>query len=172
MSQSNVEVGDDVQSWLDDQRYKEGFFTEVATDEMAKGINEDVIRAISAKRNEPEWMLQFRLDAFNHWKGMEEPHWLKANYPNLDYQDYSYYSAPSCGSCDDTCGSQTGATQGTGVAETNNYLTAEVEEAFNQLGVPVREGKAVAVDAILTRSRYQQLTVMTSRNMGLFLFVQ
>ncbi|EJD6378086.1 Fe-S cluster assembly protein SufB [Providencia rettgeri] len=148
MSQSNVEVGDDVQSWLDDQRYKEGFFTEVATDEMAKGINEDVIRAISAKRNEPEWMLQFRLDAFNHWKGMEEPHWLKANYPNLDYQDYSYYSAPSCGSCDDTCGSQSGATQGTGVAETNNYLTAEVEEAFNQLGVPVREGKAVAVGAI------------------------
>ncbi len=82
---------------------------------MAKGINEDVIRAISAKRNEPEWMLQFRLDAFNHWKGMEETSLAKANYPNLDYQDYSYYSAPSCGSCDDTCGSQSGATQGNSV---------------------------------------------------------
>ncbi|HGI5215064.1 TPA: Fe-S cluster assembly protein SufB [Providencia alcalifaciens] len=148
MSQSNVEVGEDVQSWLDEKRYKEGFFTQVATDEMAKGLNEDVVRAISAKRNEPEWMLQFRLDAFNHWKGMEEPHWLKAHYPNLDYQDYSYYSAPSCGSCDDTCGSQSGATQSTGTAEEANYLTSEVEDAFNQLGVPVREGSKVAVDAI------------------------
>ncbi|ETT01451.1 Fe-S cluster assembly protein SufB [Providencia sp. PROV188] len=148
MSQSNVEVGEDVQSWLDEKRYKEGFFTQVATDEMAKGLNEEVVRAISAKRNEPEWMLQFRLDAFNHWKGMEEPHWLKAHYPNLDYQDYSYYSAPSCGSCDDACGSQPGATQSTGAAEEANYLTSEVEDAFNQLGVPVREGSKVAVDAI------------------------
>lgn len=109
MSQSNAEIGEDVQTWLNDGRYKEGFFTNVATDELAKGINENVIRAISAKRNEPEWMLNFRLEAFQHWLGMEEPHWLKAKYPQLDYQDYSYYSAPSCGSCDDTCGSQPGS---------------------------------------------------------------
>ncbi|AUU01523.1 TPA: Fe-S cluster assembly protein SufB [Morganella morganii] len=144
MSQSNAEIGEDVQTWLNDGRYKEGFFTNVATDELAKGINENVIRAISAKRNEPEWMLNFRLDAFQHWLGMEEPHWLKAKYPQLDYQDYSYYSAPSCGSCDDTCGSQPGAVQ----SPAGSFLTSEVEEAFEKLGVPVREGQAVAVDAI------------------------
>lgn len=144
MSQSNAEIGEDVQTWLNDGRYKEGFFTNVATDELAKGINENVIRAISAKRNEPEWMLNFRLEAFQHWLGMEEPHWLKAKYPQLDYQDYSYYSAPSCGSCDDTCGSQPGAVQ----SPAGSFLTSEVEEAFEKLGVPVREGQAVAVDAI------------------------
>ena len=144
MSQSNPEMGEEVQTWLNDGRYKEGFFTNVATDELAKGINENVIRAISAKRNEPEWMLNFRLEAFEHWLGMEEPHWLKANYPDLDYQDYSYYSAPSCGSCDDTCGSQPGATQ----SPAGSFLTNEVEDAFEKLGVPVREGQAVAVDAI------------------------
>ncbi|MFW8253956.1 Fe-S cluster assembly protein SufB, partial [Klebsiella pneumoniae] len=82
---------------------------------------------------------------------MEEPHWLKAYYTRLDYQDYSYYSAPSCGSCDDTCGSQPGATQqstadalGIPATDGKNYLTSEVEKAFEQLGVPVREGKEVA----------------------------
>lgn len=149
MTRSNVEVPDDVQAWVNDGRYKEGFFTQLATDELAKGINEDVVRAISAKRNEPEWMLAFRLEAYRAWLQMEEPHWLKANYDKLNYQDYSYYSAPSCGSCDDACGSQPGAQQQPGAAMPNNsYLTSEVESAFNQLGVPVREGSEVAVDAI------------------------
>jgi Fe-S cluster assembly protein SufB len=149
MTRSNVEVPDDVQAWVSDGRYKEGFFTQLATDELAKGINEDVVRAISAKRNEPEWMLAFRLEAYRAWLQMEEPHWLKANYDKLNYQDYSYYSAPSCGSCDDACGSQPGAQQQPGTAMPNNsYLTSEVELAFNQLGVPVREGSEVAVDAI------------------------
>ncbi|KAA9001240.1 Fe-S cluster assembly protein SufB [Affinibrenneria salicis] len=148
MARSNVDVPEDVQVWMDDGRYKEGFYTELATDQLARGINEDVVRAISAKRNEPEWMLEFRLNAYRAWLEMEEPHWLKAHYDKLDYQDYSYYSAPSCGSCDDSCGSQPGATQQSGIEEVNNYLTREVENAFDQLGVPVREGKNVAVDAI------------------------
>jgi len=149
MTRSNVEVPNDVQAWVSEGRYKEGFFTQVATDELATGINEEVVRAISAKRNEPEWMLEFRLEAYRAWLQMEEPHWLKANYDRLNYQDYSYYSAPSCGSCDDACGSQPGAEQqpGAQLAE-NSYLTSEVELAFNQLGVPVREGSEVAVDAI------------------------
>jgi Fe-S cluster assembly protein SufB len=155
MSRSNVEIPDNVQSWVGDgNKYKEGFFTALATDELASGINEDVVRAISAKRNEPEWMLEFRLQAYRAWIKMEEPHWLKGEYKPLDYQDYSYYSAPSCGSCDDSCGSQPGATQQSTAdslavpALEKNYLTTEVEKAFNQLGVPVREGKEVAVDAI------------------------
>lgn len=146
MSRSNVEVSDDVQIWLGDDKYKEGFFTELVTDELARGINEQVVRAISAKRNEPEWMLEFRLNAYRAWLEMEEPHWLKAHYDKLDYQDYSYYSAPSCGQCDDTCGSQPGATQQSGGH--SDYLTEEVEKAFDQLGVPVREGGKVAMDAI------------------------
>lgn len=94
--------------------YKEGFFTQLQTDELAKGINEDVVRAISAKRNEPDWMLEFRLNAFKAWLTMEEPHWLKAHYDKLNYQEYSYYSAPSCGNCDETCASEPGAVQQTG----------------------------------------------------------
>ena len=120
-------------------------FTRLQTDELAKGINEEVVRAISARRNEPQWMLEFRLNAYRAWLEMEEPHWLKAHYDKLNYQDYSYYSAPSCGNCDETCASEPGAVQQTGA---NTFLTSEVEEAFNQLGVPVREGREVAVDAI------------------------
>ncbi|STS91398.1 iron-sulfur cluster assembly protein SufB [Klebsiella variicola] len=85
---------------------KRGFFTRLQTDELAKGINEEVVRAISARRNEPQWMLEFRLNAFRAWLEMEEPHWLKAHYDKLNYQDYSYYSAPSCGNCDETCASE------------------------------------------------------------------
>lgn len=148
-SNVNVEVPDNVQAWVSEGRYKEGFFTQLQTDELAKGINEEVVRAISAKRNEPAWMLEFRLEAYRAWLQMEEPHWLKANYDKLNYQDYSYYSAPSCGSCDDACGSQSGAEQQAGAAlNDNGYLTSEVEQAFEQLGVPVREGSEVAVDAI------------------------
>lgn len=142
------ETSDDVQMWEGKLNYKEGFFTQLQTEEFANGINEDVVRAISAKRNEPEWMLEFRLKAFRAWLEMEEPHWLKAHYEKLDYQDYSYYSAPSCGNCDDTCASEPGATQASDSAPASDYLTQEVENAFNQLGVPVREGKEVAVDAI------------------------
>ncbi|WP_367988906.1 Fe-S cluster assembly protein SufB [Vibrio sp. NTOU-M3] len=120
------------------QKYKEGFYTDVASDTLEKGINETVIRAISAKRNEPDWMLEFRLQAYQQWLTMTEPRWLKADYPELDYQDYSYYSAPSCEACNDKPSDD----------GTNSYLTEEVEHAFDQLGVPVREGNNVAVDAI------------------------
>lgn len=148
MAQSGISMPEDVQSLIGDGRYKQGFFTEIETDQLAHGLNEDVVRAISAKRNEPEWMLEFRLNAYRAWLKMEEPHWLKAHYDKLDYQDYSYYSAPSCGNCDDTCDSKPSAEQQSGSETANNYLTQEVEAAFDQLGVPVREGQKVAVDAI------------------------
>ncbi len=103
----NTEATDDVKTWSDGPlNYKEGFFTRLKTDELAKGINEEVVRAISARRNEPEWMLEFRLKAYHARLEMEEPHWLKAHYEKLNYRDYSYYSAPSCGNCDDTCASE------------------------------------------------------------------
>ncbi|MGL9774220.1 MAG: Fe-S cluster assembly protein SufB [Sodalis sp. (in: enterobacteria)] len=151
MARSNTdtpEAIDATQPWVKSEPYKEGFFTQLATEELAHGISEDVVRAISAKRDEPEWMLELRLNAYRAWLEMDEPHWLKAKYKPLDYNDYSYYSAPSCGACDDTCDSQPGATQQSGAEGAKNYLTDEVEQAFNQLGVPVREGSEVAVDAI------------------------
>lgn len=85
MTRSNVEMPNEVQAWVSEGRYKEGFFTQLATDELAKGINEEVVRAISAKRSEPEWMLEFRLEAYRARLQMEEPHWLKANYDRLNY---------------------------------------------------------------------------------------
>lgn len=137
----------EVQAWVSEGRYKEGFFTQLATDELAKGINEEVVRAISAKRNEPEWMLEFRLEAYRAAADGRAA-LVEGQLRSPELRDYSYYSAPSCGSCDDACGSQPGAEQQPGAATEKDYLTSEVELAFNQLGVPVREGSEVAVDAI------------------------
>ncbi len=137
-----------MQAWVREGRYKEGFFTHVPTDELATGINEEVVRAISAKRNEPFWMLEFRLKAYREWVQMQEPHWLKPNYPDLNYQDYSYYSAPFCGRDEDVCAAHPREKAAYATVARKDYLTHEVELAFNQLGVPVRESGKVAMDAI------------------------
>src|SRR6185437_12936274 len=74
--------------------YKYGFVTEIETDTLAKGLSEDTIRLISAKKNEPEWMLNWRLKAYAHWLKMEEPEWANVHYPKIDFQDIIYYAAP------------------------------------------------------------------------------
>lgn len=74
--------------------YKYGFVTDIEADNAPKGLNEDIIRFISAKKNEPEWMLAYRLKALRHWLTMEEPHWAKVSYQKPDFQDIIYYSAP------------------------------------------------------------------------------
>src|ERR1700745_2334019 len=75
--------------------YKYGFVTDIAADEAPKGLDEDTIRFISAKKNEPEWMLDWRLKAYRHWLTLEEPHdWPMLKYPRIDYQKTIYYSAP------------------------------------------------------------------------------
>lgn len=112
--------------------YKEGFITNLETDELSKGISIDVINAISKKRNEPNWMLEFRLSAYKSWLKMKEPHWLKAKYSPINYQKYSYYSAPSCNLNN----------------KKNSFLTKEVKKTFDKLGIPVHENKKIAVDAI------------------------
>ena len=71
--------------------YQEGFETLVENETAPKGLNEDVIRYISQKKNEPEWLLNFRLKAYRHWLTMSEPHWLKGHYNPIDYQDIYYY---------------------------------------------------------------------------------
>ena len=74
--------------------YKYGFVTDFEADNAPKGLNEDIIRFISAKKNEPEWMLDYRLTAFRHWLTMDEPNWAHVSYQKPDFQDIIYYSAP------------------------------------------------------------------------------
>ena len=74
--------------------YKAGFQTDIEAESLPPGLSEETVRAISAKKNEPQWLLDWRLKAFAHWQKMEEPHWLNAHYPHINYQDIIYYSAP------------------------------------------------------------------------------
>ena len=76
------------------EKYKYGFVTDIETDSAPKGLNEDIVRFISAKKNEPKWLLEWRLKAFAHCLTLEEPDWAKVGYPPIDYQDAYYYSAP------------------------------------------------------------------------------
>ena len=76
------------------QEYKYGFVTDIEADDAPPGLNEDIIRFISAKKNEPEWLLDWRLKAYRHWLTMTEPTWANVQYPPIDYQDIIYYSAP------------------------------------------------------------------------------
>jgi Fe-S cluster assembly protein SufB len=79
---------------IDVDQYKYGFVTDIETEKAPKGLNEDIIRFISAKKDEPQWMLDWRLDAFKRWQTMEEPTWARVNYPKIDFQDLYYYAAP------------------------------------------------------------------------------
>ena len=120
-----------------DSDYKWGFVTEVEADMAPKGLNEEIVRLISAKKNEPEWMTEWRLKAYRYWTGLkyEEPTWSRVHYPKIDYQDIYYYSAPV---------SKRGP-------ESLDEVDPEMLEAFNKLGIPLEEQKAlsgVAVDAI------------------------
>ena len=76
------------------REYRAGFVTEVEVDTIPPGLNEDMVRLISAKKNEPEWLLEWRLKAYRHWLTMKEPTWPNVHYPPIDYQNVVYYSAP------------------------------------------------------------------------------
>ncbi len=79
---------------LAEEEYKYGFVTDIEADSLPPGLNEDVIRAISTRKGEPEWMLEWRLKAYRQWQKMEEPRWAFLEYPKINYQDIVYYSAP------------------------------------------------------------------------------
>jgi Fe-S cluster assembly protein SufB len=120
-----------------DSDYKWGFVTDIEAEIAPKGLNEDIVRFISAKKNEPEWLLEWRLKAYRHWmkQNYEEPKWAKVHYPPIDFQDMHYYAAPV---------SKKGA-------ESLDELDPELVEAFNKLGIPIEEQKkltGVAVDAV------------------------
>jgi Fe-S cluster assembly protein SufB len=121
---------------LVNQPYKYGFITDIETDTIPRGLNEDVIRLISAKKNEPEFMLEFRLKAYRQWLKMTEPNWAHVNYPAIDYQNIVYYSAPK----------QTKAK-----LDSLDEVDPALLETFEKLGIPLSEQKRlsnVAVDAI------------------------
>jgi Fe-S cluster assembly protein SufB len=120
---------------LVNQPYKHGFVTDIESDIAPKGLNESTIRMISAKKNEPDWLLEFRLKAYQQWLTMKEPQWPNVNYPKIDFQSISYYSAPKpkkkLGSMDE--------------------VDPELLRTFEKLGVPMHERAAlagVAVDVI------------------------
>lgn len=115
------------------KEYKLGFETLVQSDTFEKGLNEDVIRAISAKKNEPEWLLDFRLKAYKKWLKMEEPSWANLKYPKIDYQDIAYYSAPKK------------------ALNSLDEVDPEILKTYEKLGIPLEEQKqlaGVAVDAV------------------------
>src|SRR5829696_7246997 len=116
--------------------YKYGFVTDIEADEAPKGLTEDTIRFISARKNEPGWMLEWRLKAYRHWLKMDEPHWANLAYPAIDYQDIIYYSASkqkiNPNSLDE--------------------IDPELRRTFEKLGISLDEQKrltGVAVDAVI-----------------------
>ena len=112
---------------LEAENYSAGFSTEIEMDMAPKGLNEDIVRFISAKKDEPEWLLEWRLKAFERWKTMEEPTWAKVRYPAIDYQNYHYYAAPKAGAS----------------YETIDDVPEEILETYKKLGIPLREAEVL-----------------------------
>ncbi len=116
--------------------YRYGFVTDIATEEFPKGLNEDIVRLISARKKEPEWMTEWRLKAFRHWQKMTEPSWPNFEYGPIDYNDLYYYSAPK---------------QNKENPKNLEEVDAELLKTFDRLGIPLTEQKrltGVAVDAV------------------------
>jgi Fe-S cluster assembly protein SufB len=120
---------------LSKQEYKYGFVTNIEQEIAPKGLNEDIIRMISAKKNEPEWLLEWRLKAYRHWLTMKEPKWQNVHYPPIDYNDISYYAAP----------------KQTNKAKSLDDIDPELRATYQKLGIPLEEQMmlaGVAVDAV------------------------
>jgi Fe-S cluster assembly protein SufB len=132
---------------IDVDQYKYGFFTDIEAEKAPKGLNEDIVRFISAKKNEPEWLTNWRLEAYRRWVTMREPTWARVSYPPIDYQDLYYYSAPKTAAG----------------PKSLDEVDPELLKTYEKLGIPLRErailagvqvpegeaaGRGVAVDAI------------------------
>ncbi len=116
--------------------YKAGFYTDISTEYLPKGLNEDTVRAISEKKEEPEWMLDFRLKAYRHWLTLKMPEWAHLNIPPIDYQDIIYYAAPK-------------KKEG---PKSLDEVDPELLKTFDKLGIPLHEQKllsGMAVDAVM-----------------------
>ena len=125
---------DDILKNITQQEYKEGFVTDVRQEFIPKGLDESIIRTISRLKDEPDWLLEFRLDAFGKWQKMNMPHWGHLDLPEIDFQNIIYYAAPKRDE------------------DRPKEIDPKLEETFEKLGIPVREREAlagvVAVDAV------------------------
>lgn len=127
---------DKILNELTQNEYKYGFYTDIDIDSIPKGLSDDVVRMISEKKNEPEWLLEYRLKAYRHWEKMKMPNWPHLKLPEINYQDIVYYAAPKQ------------------KAKLNSLdeVDPELLETFEKLGIPLEEQKAlagVAVDAVM-----------------------
>ncbi|WP_254493314.1 Fe-S cluster assembly protein SufB [Bartonella sp. B1099] len=113
---------------IDVDQYKYGFETKIKTDKAPKGLNEDIIKFISAKKNEPEWMLTWRLQAYRRWLTMQEPHWARLEYPKIDFQELYYYAAPK---------DHTGP-------KSLDEVDPELLATYEKLGIPLKEQEILA----------------------------
>ncbi len=132
MTDSNKTIKD-----LTNETYKYGFVSDIASETIPRGLNEDVIRLISAKKKEPPFLLEWRLNAFRHWLTMKEPTWANIHYPPINYQDIIYYAAPKAQK---------------DKPKSLDEVDPEVRKTFDKLGIPLEEQKllsGVAVDAVL-----------------------
>jgi Fe-S cluster assembly protein SufB len=121
---------------LTSKEYEHGWTTNIEADSAPKGLNEDIIKFISAKKNEPEWLLEWRLKAYRHWTKMKEPRWPNVTYPPIDYQDVIYYSAP----------------KKSPTAKSMEEIDPELIKTFEKLGISLTEQKrltGIAVDAVI-----------------------
>ena len=130
-----AEESNEILKEVTETEYKYGFYTDIEMDTAPKGLDENTIRFISAKKEEPEWMLEFRLKAYQKWLTMELPNWAHLNIPPIDYQDIIYYAAPKAKKQLDSL----------------DEVDPELLDTFNKLGISLDEQKAlsgVAVDAV------------------------
>ena len=126
-------AGNDIIKNITENEYEHGFTTDVEQEFIPKGLNEDIIRLISAKKGEPGWLLEFRLDAYRRWCGMKMPQWAHLDIPPIDYQDIVYYAAPKSDK------------------DRPKEIDPALAETFEKLGIPLHEREAlagVAVDAV------------------------
>ncbi len=113
---------------IDVDQYKYGFETTIEMDLAPKGLSEDIIRLISSKKNEPEWMLEWRLEAYRRWQTMEEPTWARVRYPKIDFNDIHYYAAP----------------KGTTGPKSLDEVDPELLKVYEKLGIPLKEQEILA----------------------------
>ena len=135
MSPVQTKTLNQIDSYLD-KPYKYGFVTDLESDRLAKGLNEDTIKFISQKKEEPAWMLNWRLQAFKKWQKMEEPSWANISFPKIDYQNIYYYAAPK--------GFEN-------KPKSLDEVDPKLIETYNKLGIPLQEQEVlagVAVDAV------------------------
>src|ERR1700688_505170 len=112
---------------IDVDQYKYGFVTDIESEKAPKGLSEDTVRYISAKKNEPEWMLAWRLEAYKRWLTMREPAWARVDYPKIDHQNAYYFSAPK-----------------KNALASLGEVDPEILKTYEKLGIPLREQEMLA----------------------------